>query len=224
LSVLVEHPVPCPGCGTVATRRLAHSINAGRAPQHRVAILAATFQRFTCEQCGLVHTVESEFPYTDEGRRQLFFCHPRDGEPRWRELEAAFAEVVRTQLVEADVEAAREFGRDLTTRLVFGLEALREKILCFDVGLDDRVLEALKLVVLRDADGLPIGPACRPRLSRADEATLTFVAPRSADETVEIGVDRRAVHEIAADTARWRATIEQVDGLYVDTGRILLRG
>src|SRR4029079_15944705 len=41
----------------------------------------------------------------------------------------------------------------MTRRLIFGLAALREKLITFDAGLDDRVVELLKIQLLRDLRG-----------------------------------------------------------------------
>ena len=56
-------------------------------------------------------------------------------------------------------EFVRAFGETIAIRLVFGLEELREKVLCRIHDLDDRVVEAMK-------EDLPYGSIPRRRRRR----------------------------------------------------------
>ena len=62
-------------------------------------------------------------------------------------------------------------------RCVFGLPALREKLIAADAGLDDRLVEAFKLSLFETVAGLPFEAARRPRLVVADADTLVFAIP-----------------------------------------------
>src|SRR5690606_24211282 len=59
------------------------------------------------------------------------------------------------------------WGREMTRRLVFGLAPLREKLIAGDAGLDDRVVELLKIQLIRDL---------RDRFSATDYFHLVAVA------------------------------------------------
>ena len=83
--------------------------------------------------------------------------------------------------------AAAALAVGLRVRLVFGLVALREKLLAWDAGLDDVDLELLKLAAMR-AVGEPLARAATLRLVACtadaavllDDAATRWDVPRDA--------------------------------------------
>lgn len=152
MSTWYPYRFTCPSCGGVTEIQLLKGIHVGRLPSVKADIREGRFQRHTCGGCA--HTVQVEVPsvYTDLPNGQYIA------------IEAPFPE---------DARAARDrqrqvfdrsftFGPDIAStlggtirhRLVFGVAALREKVLAWDAGLDDRVLECLKLDLLEEAGTL----------------------------------------------------------------------
>jgi hypothetical protein len=135
-------------CGALLTVTVAESINAGRHPHLRQAILDCELHRFTCEACGLTQVVDTTFSYLDHERRQFFVVMPRG------ELvnEAAAIEQVK-ELFDLSFGAlappgVQELGRGMMVRLCFGLLAVRDKIVADAAALNDLFLEELKCIVL----------------------------------------------------------------------------
>lgn len=64
--------------------------------------------------------------------------------PDWPELETEALRELSLPLREEGPPFVREFGDTVAIRLVFGLEELREKVVCRIHDLDDRVIEAMK--------------------------------------------------------------------------------
>ena len=218
MSVIVDEEATCPHCGGLQVVRVARSVNGGRSAHLRKAILDGTFQRPTCDLCGQSFVVESTFSYLDFTRHHLVVCHPIAAEVDWRHHEDALDALVEEEFTASEVDEVRRLGDGLVGRVVFGLDALREKLLCFDAGLDDRGIEALKLLILRSDKRLLGDTGSRPRLIEVDGGTLRF-----ATAAAEMSVDRAEYETIAAPGGPWTAWLATLDGAYVDLGRLLGR-
>gem|GEM_PF-4635118 len=81
-------------------------------------------------------------------------------------LGAIVAEEFHHNMRVAAPQMVRDLADNFAVRLVFGFDALAEKLRAWDAGLDDRVVEALKLRVARAQLG-HLGPGFRLRLVRA---------------------------------------------------------
>ncbi len=118
---------------------------------------------------------------------------------------------------------------------MFGLEALRETLIAWGAKLDDRVLEAYKLSLLRSMGPYVLGPQARPRLRgvrTVDGAQLLdFEVPRFVDgelgepqlRLAKMPIERREVDRVAANREEWGPVIEAIsEGPYVDLGRLFI--
>jgi hypothetical protein len=132
-------------CGATFTAHVADSVHAVTAPRLRAAILDGTFHTFTCAACGWRFRLEKPLAYTDFARRQWLISFPPEQVSAYRELEATAAASFRDTMVVRCPPIVREWSTEMTRRTVFGLAALREKLVIADLGLDDRVVELLKL-------------------------------------------------------------------------------
>lgn len=220
--------VPCAHCGNESLQTIYASVNAVRSASLRAEILAERFHRFECPFCREWFTAEPPLVYVDVARRQWIVQNPRGWEVGWRAREAEaqqqFVEATRPPHVSSGAEALFAGTR---LRVVFGMAALREKILCFEAGLDDAALEALKLDLMRSPDlDLPLHPAGRPRLHEvsSDEIVLLAVPPTGDDDMARIAVPRAAVEEIARAAGFEGVLRELRSGSYVDVGRIMIGG
>jgi hypothetical protein len=221
MSIFKPRTIPCPHCETRQRRLVAHSINADRRPDLRQAILDDRFQRFDCGGCGRRFAVDGPFFYFDLGRRQWLGVYPARWERGWRALEAEVERSHRDAAVEHAPRMIRELAPGLTVRAVFGLPALRDKLLCFESGIDDVALEILKLRLMLEGDPLRFTPSDRPKLSRAGDPLRLLTVRKS--ELLELQVERRRLDE-SGDPA-WQAARAQLGGgAYVDVGRIMLIG
>lgn len=219
--------VTCGHCGSRSLQNVYSSVNANRSPSLRENILAGRFHRFECPFCRESFVTDSPFVYVDVTRKQWLVQNPRSWGQGWRkrEAEAVRLYVDATQRPHAPRGAEALFA-GTTMRLVFGLAALREKILCLDAGIDDVALEALKLDLMRSVEGLWLHPDGRPRLDEVSAEGLTFVAipPGGGDQWVQFEVDREA--SLAALRVPGFEELFRVlgEGSYVDVGRIMYEG
>ena len=214
----------CGHCGARNEVERTASVNADRAPELREAILDGTFQRETCTKCGTVLRLPPHLTYLDVGRRQWVMVEPADSIGRWKEVEAAARRTWQRAFGADATPLGREMGKAMTARLALGWTALREKLLCGDLGLDDVTLEMLKLDVMRDLGDAPIADQTELRLRSGDAGTLRFDWLELASERPIEGfeVPRADYDEIAADVEEWAQLRARFDGaLLVDWRRLM---
>jgi hypothetical protein len=217
MSTFVQEQVTC-ACGNVTARDLATSINVSRTPEWRGVILDGTFQRFACPTCGMVAESVIPFIYVDFDRRHYVGVFPIDDEAHWRELEDEPLVAFERNLGAGAPAIARPLGEGFLVRTVFGLDALREKLVILDADLDDTFVEILKLrLLVARTDVVPIA-ANRLRLVAADATHLTLVDPVGEHTVVDrsdydaIGEDPVLVNDLGVTLAA---------GPYLDAGRVL---
>jgi hypothetical protein len=174
VSTWADRELDCPACHAKVKARIALGVHVNRMPQVRDDVLARRFHRFACG-CGETIAVDTSFEYTDIERKQLVLVSTNSMRAEWPALERELAAIVHrvrdlgSPLVHWIVEGLR-------ARVVFGVDELREKLLLWQVGLDDALIECIKV--------------------RAWTADLTLAAPGS----------RLLVDEVADDDTlrcRW---------------------
>lgn len=126
-------PVPCPDCGVVSKVTIWASANVTLDPQAKTELLEGRLNTFTCP-CGEKHVLPVTFMYHDMDRGYAIVLTYRD-EP------ADLAGLIAT------LQAARFPGYRL--RVVTSRNELVEKIHAFDDGVDDRILEIVKIIVMK---------------------------------------------------------------------------
>jgi CpXC protein len=157
-------------CGHRFGALLADSVNEARMPDVRQEILDGTFHRVTCPGCDRRMTIEKSFLYVNFQRNSITKVMPRQDRHLWKQ---ASADLNRS--TEAIPEALSPAG-NRKLRVVFGLAELREKLVAEDAGLDDRLVELLKVFVIADHPFLVQKPRLRLALHSATPAEAEFRA------------------------------------------------
>ena len=221
MSVFEEREIPCPHCGHRAMLSVAASLHAPRVPEVRAAIFDGSFQRFPCGSCGEPFVVEGPFIYIDFDAKQWFGVYPRKWEAKWRTVEDEALGSFQRNMQTYAPPMVKEMAEGFAVRAVFGIEALAEKLRCFDAGIDDAALEVLKLDLMRSQPELHLSPEERPSLCGVADDKLLFAVPGGGT----MSVPRELLDGIAADRDAWSAGFEGVSGgPYVDAGRVLIGG
>jgi hypothetical protein len=168
-------------CGGRISVYLADSLNAGRHPHLRQAVLDRRLHAFACSLCQATVTVEKELLYFDFGRRHFLGVFPRDDRARERAcgeaLLQAFDAAVRQN---APAAIAAEADRFLV-RACFGYEELREKLVIAGAGLSDLILEALKCEILLADPWFADSGVITLRLDAVREDGALLFLPERAD-------------------------------------------
>jgi hypothetical protein len=110
-------------------------------------------------------------------------------------------------------------------RLVFGWAALREKLLAKEGGLEDVVLELLKISVLRNVPAPPMSDLTELRLIDVEgsEMRLRLLVAATEEGITDLPLDREFYNELAGNLAPWAALKGELEaGLFVDMKRILI--
>jgi len=214
----------CPTCGTVMTMPAVGSVNADRRPDLRIDIIEDRFQDVTCPACGGRFRLQPEFNFLDAGRGQWIAAMPAPRMPDWAAVEDEVNAVWDACYGARAPALAREIGEGLTRRLTFGWPALREKIMAREAGLDDAVLEMLKLDMLRNMTQAPVSPGLELRFVRDIGAELAFAWIASKSEAPagsQFLVARYAYDTIAGNPEGWAALRAELEsGPFVDMQKL----
>lgn len=227
MSVYEERRLRCPHCGHEVLRAVAVSID-GRASargEHQ-AILDGTFQRWPCEACGRGFRAEGPLIYIDFDAKLWLGVFPGELEARWWAYEDEPRAAFDRNMRERCPPLVRDWAPGFEIRAVFGLDRLREKLAAHAAGIDDRVLEAYKLDLMRAHGPHELSLAARPRLRELTPHELIFAVPKPAPKAPDlcaiVHVPRAELDEVAAARdGEWAPTIAALSaGPYVDIGRI----
>jgi hypothetical protein len=224
MSLFVYARSTCGQCGAVAERDLAASVNADRRPDFRAQIIEGTFQAVSCAKCGASMRLPAHLSYLDVGRGQWILTEGITLLPEWRAAEAEARAIFDQTYGESAPAMAREIGGALTPRLVFGWPALREKLICGELGLDDVTLELLKIAMLRTIPGAPYADARELRLigGDADVLRLCWIEAESEERVASVDIDHGVYDDIAGDPEGWSALRMDLTGhLFVDLKRLM---
>lgn len=132
----------------------------------RATILARELSRCACGAA-----LAAPCAYIDLERRQVVRVEPAPPDS-WRTLEATCAAEL-SQLLVHNSPYLGKLVHELRFRLVFSLEELREKLVLWSHGLDDAVIECVKIRAFTDTPELA-SPGTRITVdSVADDDTLT---------------------------------------------------
>ena len=140
----------CLQCGSAMTQNMLIGMHITRLPEVRDSILREDFQQYRCSECGFVNQVEKQSIYTDFERQQYIGVELPDTRG-WSTRLSCHQQAFDRAFMMGD-PTARKMGGDMSTRIVFGLRALREKILLWDAKWDDRIVEIGKRIILDASD------------------------------------------------------------------------
>lgn len=142
MSTREPRDLTCLHCGHAHEVMVLKGMHITSLPEERAQLLAGTLHVFPCPACGGTNRVEVRTVYTDFDRCDYVAVEPV-GTPLDASAQALHRQVY-DQAFTFGPDIAQELGATFRHRLVAGLGSLREKVLAWDAGLDDRVLEATK--------------------------------------------------------------------------------
>jgi CpXC protein len=215
----------CPSCRAPVEADWSASVNADRRPDLRAAILDGSFQQVTCGACGSSFRLPPHLTLLNLERDQWIAARPAEDLEDWRAAEAEAREIYDDSFGERAPREAQYLTVGLQPRLVFGWAALREKLLCVDLDLDDTTLELLKMATMRAVDDAPLADETELRLTGGDDETLHFawLVARTGRVLDTLSVPRELFDQIEAEPEIWDPVRARFDGaLLVDLRRFLV--
>jgi hypothetical protein len=166
--------------------------------------------------------VEPTLLYTDFRRYDWFGVFPRSTFLYRDTLARRVDESFRTHMEARCAPVVRAWGPRFRRRVVFGVAALREKLLCAEHGLDDALLECLKMQLVVSISLCWFSERTQVVLDAVDGEALTFslVGPDDTG-TVEVvrtqRVGRRVLDALADRREALAAAFPDLfEGLVVD--------
>lgn len=199
MSITHETVVECRRCNVPVTVFVADSLNAGRHPALKAALLDGSLHRFACSHCGHSLVVEKHLLYFDHDRGHFFLTYPRQAITKLAECIAEARDVYELSFGEAAPREVRRLGEGTMVRVCFGLDQLRDKVIADDEGLSDLVLEELKCHVLAERPDLQALNVIALWLVKVTQDTLEFVTEGpDGSRTPRVTIARSLYDEIAA--------------------------
>ena len=214
MSTWTETSVQCPACGSPTAMRIATSVHITRVPEIRTAVLDRTLHRATC-RCGQQLAVDAAFTYVDIERGHWIQVEPASRRADWAAVEARTMRALTRglDLTSPIISGLAETAR---RRLVFGLEELREKLIVWDAGIDDGLLECIKLRAWIDNAALMREPLLADRVT--DDGGLELVRGDAHRFAVPASWVDRALDEQSSLASRYP---ELFRGGFVNTLRLI---
>lgn len=214
MSIWYSQEFVCPACTAQLTATLARGIHAKRVPQVRAQVLRGELHVARCNTCGVHIDVQREVTYTDFERGHWVHVARPDQLGEWGAVEARALELFDLYMTNGPA-ILHDVARQFRVRVVFDLDELREKLQIWDAGLDDGIVECIKLACLREHASLRSADQ-RLRV-RASEPTGDIILSTVACETPRVQeaawtVPKHIVDDISARTASWRARLPELFG------------
>lgn len=139
MSEITKQTIACPKCGKMIQIDVWDSIDIPYDIEQKEKVLKNTFFKSTCEDCKITFPIAYKCLYNDMEQKFLIWLAPRLEEEEKAEV-AEYNEKLKTD------NRLRLAQGGYTYRIVRNDNELREKVLIFDEGLDDRYIETMKLV------------------------------------------------------------------------------
>lgn len=132
MSTQMTEEISCPQCGAAVKTELWPGIDAAEHPELRDRVLGETLFDWSCPECGYAARFLYPCLYHDPGRGFLVYLSPNGD-----------------CCGEDAVDTREEFPQfdGLKKRIVPSPEALKEKVLIFEAGLDDAAVELVKFAL-----------------------------------------------------------------------------
>lgn len=185
--------VTCPKCEKEFETVCWDSLNADLNPEGKLKLLDGTFFDQKCEHCGTVTKMFYPTLYHDmSNKTMIWFLSKKDSTD----------EVYKTiEFAENELDSFDE-GEKYKYRIVFTPSELREKAQIFDNGLDDRVIEVLKIIfMVMSSENYPDEKIERIYFLEDSNGDYTFVMYAESGNVFTSNLDKKFYTAIANEYA-----------------------
>jgi hypothetical protein len=215
--------VTCPACGAKQDEKVFVSVNGARITAAAERIIDGSWGALSCLMCGARYQRDAPLLFTDLPGGVWLVQYDLSERSRFAILEDEARIIFEREFLERPPVAIRNQASAVQRRICFGRRQLAEKLLVRRHGIDDRALECLKLVLMRDylRELYRFGPT-EFYLQRADPEKLSLVAMPIAEPrpVYEMIMARAKFAEISNDAESFRAPFPELfNKLYVNASR-----
>lgn len=141
MSISVKETIKCPSCGEKSELTVWQSITVSDSPDLKADLLKGKINLFTCGTCGQKALFPSPLLYVDDEKELVISFSPQEDETKRLLL---FEEIKKSSEKSGELKNYPDYN----LRFVTSYNELLEKILIFDSGMNDKVVEVIKLLVL----------------------------------------------------------------------------
>lgn len=134
-----KQTIKCPKCGKDVEVELFDGLEMPYDNKYKDAILKNTFFKLHCDSCGITFPIAYRFTYNDMEQKYFIWLAPKMDEEEQKAI-AAHNDRLKNDTV------LKLAYNGYTHRIVRNDNELREKVLIFDNGFDDRYIETMKLM------------------------------------------------------------------------------
>jgi|GEM_PF-3577143 len=219
-SKITEGAVKCPSCGAVSQATMWDVLEAKCNPERAAQLASGELLVHRCPECGVLVPLDYPLFYVDRDRKVAAFYPAGQGE-----LEAICTLFVQANQRFAGIDLVSLRKNEFEMRVTPTRYELAEKVTAWQAGLNDKVLEVFKAVLLRELKGRnPEAGFCEIQLVGAQgegadqklEFTL-FVQKEGADGKPEVVPAGAGVTMPRAAYAQLGANVDvrcEIDRLY----------
>ena len=165
----------CPKCLKNVEAEQWSAVNGDKNPQQKLKLLEGTLFKVKCKNCGNVATVGYPLIYNDTKQNYMIWLVYDDQEIK--HVTEYYKKSKSDSISDDDTEAADPECRQ---RIVLSPDALREKIMIFDSGLDDKIIEIMKLAYAKEAQ----------RTLKNDSIAAAFFSNRDGEQQIEMYTEK----------------------------------
>ena len=141
MSISEKQTIKCPACGEISDLTVWQSITVSDSPDLKSDLLKGKVNMFCCSACGQKALFPAPLLYEDDAKKLVISFSPvSTAEAQLR----IFEEIKKSSETSGELETYPDYN----LRFVTSYNDLLEKILIFDNGLNDKVIEVIKLLVL----------------------------------------------------------------------------
>ena len=140
MSMESKETYTCPECGHEQECTVWHSLNGDMNPEAKQQLLDGTLFLSECSNCGRKSNLDYGILYHDMTNQAMVYYVDEESVNKTLEIMK---------------NSGKQFGLDMSgyrNRIVTDQNSLREKAIIFDHGLDDRVVEIIKLIYYINAE------------------------------------------------------------------------
>lgn len=219
MSVFVPVGIHCDHCGADAWVNAPISLQIRRFPLFRQHALDGTLCQYLCPQCERLVAIEPRLLYMDFDRWQFYAVLPARALPWRAEIVPRIDAIWQRNMRSACPELVREeWAPRFMHRVVFGVPQLTEKLRIAEAGLDDRIVETMKIVLAFGRRHLFGGTEIL--FTGCDPEALHFErqeppGPEALSVGVTWAVPRYRYQQFAREPERWAAVAPEVWGEWV---------
>lgn len=167
----------CPKCSQNMEVEQWSAINGDKNPQQKLKLLQGTLFQSACKNCGNPVTVGYPVIYHDTKQNYMIWLVYDDEEVSHVTDYFKKSKSYQTDPNNDDDEKVDPACRQ---RIVRSADALREKIMIFDSGLDDKIMEIMKLAYAQQAQ----------RNLRSDNIAAAFFTNKDGEKLIELYTEK----------------------------------